>query len=70
MKIFLVSQCGHPKSICKNRTESIHQQTPRKKQPMADRKYKMENFYVVEKCVKIKKKYDFKILEICKICYT
>ncbi len=59
-------------SVCKNRTESIHQQTLRKKQPLGARKYPIESVYLGIRGVKIAK-CIFTTLEtskINKICYN
>mgnify|MGYP000736821281 CR=1 FL=1 len=64
-------QCAAFASVCKNRTESIHQQTFRKKQPLGARKYPIESVYLDKRGVKIAK-CIFTALEsskIGKICY-
>jgi hypothetical protein len=64
-------QCAAFASVCKNRTESIHQQTLRKKQPLGARKYPIQSVYLDKRGVKIAK-YIFTALEsskINKICY-
>ena len=65
-------QCAAFAFVCKNRTESIHQQTLRKKQPLGARKYPIESVYLDKRGVKIAK-CIFITLEtskINKICYT
>jgi hypothetical protein len=66
------AQCAALASVCKNRTEPIHPQTLRKKQPLGTRKYPIESVYFDKRKVKIAK-YIFTTLEsikINKICYT
>ncbi len=67
-----LEQCAAFTSVCKNRTESIHQQTIRKKQPLGARKYTIESVYLDKRGVKIEKCIfiTFEISKINKICYT
>lgn len=59
-------QCAAFAFVCKNRTESIHQQTLRKKQPLGARKYPIESVYLDKRGVKIEK-CIFTTLETTKI---
>jgi hypothetical protein len=59
-------QCAAFAFVCKNRTESIHQQTLQKKQPLGARKYPIESVYLDKRGVKIEK-YIFATLETSKI---
>ncbi len=65
-------QCAAFTSVCENRTESIHQQTLRKKQPLGARKYTIESVYLDKRGVKIEKCIftTVEISKIKKICYT
>ena len=65
-------QCAAFAFVCKNRTESIHQQTLRKKQPLGAWEYPIEPVYLGERGVKIEKRTftTVEISKINKICYT
>jgi len=67
-----IDQCAAFASICKNRTESIHQQTLRKKQPLGAWEYPIELVYLGERGVKIEKSTftTVEIRKINKICCT